>query len=346
MPTIKGRRWLSPPPLKKDSIQEKAHQCDAALAKARCEPSRSSVSFGKFALAALAVGTALTGCRGSDPEPVEPGAYEMVDPSVVVLDSTLVRVDIDRGIELDCPPEASEPVVCTTAEVEYHPVGILLGHGVVRDLNGNLFAVPQLQVKNNVTVALKNPDYAKLETPGLKMNNAELRQTEPGVFTLDAEGESQDYKIELRGGDAQISKRQLGGFEDGFKVERRSRSQIVVQGADTTNIASKGEHLEVRDADGGYPTRIVHTENTYTVKGPDSIPEWDISFKFEPGVMTRKDEKGSIHYEAYPTSSGFELGTGPDQSVHLVRTEPGQGYWGEQQISVTFKGGELIHSPF
>ena len=150
------------PPRALHARRPQAEQVDTA--PAQLAESKDRISLGKIAVGLGFAAVALSGCTNPTPPAADPGAYELESPEVVVMSDSVQRIDIARETREDCTGFGEERS-CHTENVSYHPLGIHLGEGVVQDLNGNLFAAPQLVAPGTPGIAVANPERVEVDGP-------------------------------------------------------------------------------------------------------------------------------------------------------------------------------------
>jgi len=212
-------------------------------------PEKSKFGLAKVALGlALASGT-LSGCGTPVPPAADAGAYELEDVEVVVLSDSIDRIDIARETHEVCTGSGDDES-CHETDDPYHPIGLHLGHGVVQDLNGNLFAAPQLAADQAPGRAVANPDSVFVDGP--LFTEGHLNRTGAGSFDIEGSVFSGDYTIDLDGKSAVVTSRALfGGRYESMRISHVDGTSTISEGRwDQEIVQSQGEHLLVQGTHG------------------------------------------------------------------------------------------------
>lgn len=250
-------RRQSPPrlaavPAQKPTAQPKAQQFTEAAV-----PKEKGRNWGKLALGLGLAATALTACGTPTPPAADPGSYEIESPEVVVMSQSTQKIDLARETETTCTG-TGDSQSCTTENVAYHRVGIHVGEGVVQDLNGNLFAAPQL-VSDAPGMNVANPTSVDIDGPW--RSDGTIRTNPQG--DLELRGNLLGKKnIEVSENEIVVeSKGFLGGemtrvtHDDGVSTIKEGRSTVAL-------VQSQGDHLLVQTRYGGTIAEIRHQEGS------------------------------------------------------------------------------------
>lgn len=236
----------------------------------------------------LAAG-ALAGCGGPTPPAAEAGAYSMETPEVVVLSDSMQRIDLSRETETQCTG-TGEDETCTTEDVSYHPIGIHFGHGLVEDLNGNLFSAPQLIAQDGPGIAAKNPDKVFLDGPlgtegNLNRVDAHTVETRNSLFGY--------HTITLSPGQAVVSGPTLfGGKYEQMRVRVEDGVARISEGRWDQEIAqSQGDHILVQNQLGTELANIKHSADghTYSVTRPSLFKDYSLNVTYQGGNVSFTD---------------------------------------------------------
>ena len=252
-------RFQGPPSLRKaaskpDSVSNR----DLQTAQHR---EKESLSFGKLALGLGLVAGAVSGC--ADMASAQP-EVQLEAPEVVVLSESTQRIDLSREQDEQCVGFGAARE-CVTEDVAYHPVGIHLGEGIVQDMNGNLFAAPELVAKGAPGAAVESPQI--LEADNSYGATGILQQTAPNTYQMggDLFGQAQistgpnHSRVETPG--LFRNKEHLNihsGVDQAFIREHSGQVSIV---------KAHNDHISVHNEDGGPIAQVRHNERTgeYTV---------------------------------------------------------------------------------
>jgi hypothetical protein len=238
-------------------------------------------------LAALA----LTGCTDPVPPAADPGAFELENPELVVMSDSIQRIDLARETDEVCTG-TGEDETCTTVDVDYHDVGIHFGHGVVQDLNGNLFAAPQLVTPGAPGLAVSNP--ARVIADGPLGSGGTLVQTDLGRYATEGSLFGYRQTVTVEGEQARVEGTGLfGGKYEKMKVSVNDGRATVSEGRYVTEyVQSQGDHLLVQTRYGGELAEIRHdiAASRYEVRRPALFGDYNISLSYGPNLVTRESD--------------------------------------------------------
>lgn len=266
------------------SVPVESSQAEVEPAPSAAVEDKTSLTWGKIALGAVLGATVLTACGSPTPPAADPGSYQLEDPDVIVMSESIQRIDLRRETTEECTGFGEEEE-CDTENVDYHQVGIHLGEGVVQDLNGNLFAAPQLVAPGAPGLAVSSPDSVKVDGP--LWSNGSLERTEDGNYELRG-WLFEDRDIDVADGSIRVS----GAFGAGdMSVTNEAGVTTITEGwNDVTLVQSQGSHVLVQSQYGRPIAEIEHdrTEGTYKVD-PDRIAARDTVMTYDAREITRKN---------------------------------------------------------
>ena len=253
-----SRRHQSPPRRTAPQVKSQAPETSTSNPTVEAAAKKDKgPHWGKLAIGLGLAATALTGCGKPTPPAADPGGYEIESPEVVVMSDSTQKIDLARETDTDCTGTGDDRT-CTTENVAYHPVGIHIGEGVVQDLNGNLFAAPQL-VANTPGMNVSNPTSLNVDGPW--RSDGTLRTKEDGTVELRG---NLFGKKDLHISDSQVraeSKGFLGGEitrvtnENGVSTVKEGRSTVAI-------VQSQGDHVLVQTRYGGTIAEIRHEDGS------------------------------------------------------------------------------------
>lgn len=336
-------RRTSPPSLTPKTAMPLQSEAPVALA---AKEKKDKFGWGKFALGLGLATTALTACGSPTPPAADPGAYEIESPELVVMSDSIQRVDLARETETDCIG-TGEDRRCTTEDVVYHPVGIHIGEGVVQDLNGNLFAAPQL-VTDSPGIAVSNPTSLDLEVKW--SSDGSLRTKEDGSIEL--RGRFGKSKVEISENEVAVdSQGFLGGritsvtHSDGVSKVKEGSHQTVAL------VQSQGDHVLVQTKHGREIAEIRHDEdnNQYVIDRGSGFGNTETTFTYDGNEMTRKNGRWNGNAVVRETNPQGEVVFKEKSGRHtVVTTTVGENGWTDEggflssDFHYTYEGGEVL----
>lgn len=256
-------RFQSPPERRIQSAPIGAPTLDIAQARKK---EKSPFGFAKVALGlGLAAGT-LAACGSPVPPASEAGAYELEDAEVVILNHSIDRIDLARETDTVCTG-SFEDETCFEVDEPYHEIGIHMGHGIVQDLNGNLFAAPQLAAEDAPGHAVANPDSVYVDGP--LFTEGRVQRTGDSTFDVSGSVFGGKYSIRLDGKNAVVTTPSLIGRDyESMRISHVDGVNTISQGRwEQQHVQSQGDHLLVQNTIGSELGRIEHdtTNGTYTI---------------------------------------------------------------------------------
>ena len=259
------------------------------------------------AMVAAGVGLAVGAVALFSGEPVapaeDPGAYTLENPDVVVMDDSLDRIDLSRETDTQCSG-TGEDEVCVEVSRDYHRVGLHIGHGVVQDLNGNLFVAPQLAAPDAPGKAAVNPNSVDLEAP--LFSEGHLKQTSPGHYEVSGSLFGFRHEIDINGNEARVTQRGLLGSFESMRIENDNGVVTVVEDGWSRQeiVQSQGDHLLIQGQWGGKYGEIRHNPEAgeYSLTRPSLFSNWEYNVSYSPEQYTRSSNTGASTVSA--TSNG------------------------------------------
>lgn len=278
------QRFASPPRLRKEAERPQPESQDLSAARHR---EKSGISWGKIAAGVgMVAGTALSMAGPASAAP--PVEVELEAPEVVVLSSSIERVDLERKTETDCDTDSSGAPICQEENVAYHPVGVHAGKGVVRDLNGNLFVAPQLVAKDAPGVATVNPDFVEVRGPF--GSRGRLERQRDGDYRTDGSLFGH-YNIEMSKDSAEIRERGLFGSSWQVEIENHgSRTRINERFGMDYDLKVDGNETELEQVAffGGASWDIDYKPNSVTVDYPGWLTG-ETTVSYDSDSLERRD---------------------------------------------------------
>ena len=259
------------------------------------------------AVAVAGVGLALGAVAlfsGGPVAPAEdPGAYTLENPDVVVMDDSLDRIDLSRETDRQCTG-VGEDETCIEVDRDYHRVGLHVGHGVVQDLNGNLFVAPQLAAGEAPGKAAVNPRSVDLKGPLL--SEGRLKQTSPGHYEVSGSLFGYRHKIDINGNEATVTQQGLLGSYESMRIENDNGVVTVVEGgwSEQEMVQSQGDHLLVQSQWGINHGEIRHNPEAgeYSLTKPGFFGDSEYQVSYSSEQYTRSSNTGASTVSA--TSNG------------------------------------------
>ena len=347
-----GRKSLSPPQL--GAGEKKSPDLEHLEMSAGAEKESNDTSWGKVALGLVMATSALAGCELGEPvAPAEdPGSYVLDSPEVVVMSDSLARIDISRETEDDCTG-FGEDEVCYESDVAYHRMGIHVGHGVVQDFNGNLFAAPQLVADGAPAAAVSNPESAVLKINGKERG----RISKVDEKTVELSGRLGRGLLGNDNGTITSTRESLfGGATTRTLASSDGQVTTIFEGtrADTL-VQSQGEHLLVQSPHGRAKAEIRHhgAEGYYEVSFPRRSSSYNYTVDYNEEQMT-VERNGRVRLSVQreqSDDSGAEFNTKVNDRGRGVNIElKDQGWkefkpgivWGKRVSEVEHSGGTLL----
>ena len=281
------RRFAAPPRLNREGPQSLKPQAD--LSAARYEE-KSDVSWAKVAAGVgMACGALLGSAGTAAAAPPAPEIQVEIDaPEVVVLSSSIQRVDLERKTERECDTDSQGQTVCHDEEVAYPPVAIHAGEGVARDLNGNLFVAPQLVARGAPGEAVVNPSYVEVRGPF--GSRGRLERERDGDYRTSGSLFG-NYDIDVSKNTVEVGERGFFGSSWTFEVENRGETtRINSRYGQDYDLYKHGDHadLEVSGFFGGATWHISNTPGSTTIE----YPGWfsgDTTFTYDSQELERRD---------------------------------------------------------
>ena len=282
-------RTSSPPPRALSPEISKSPQLE--LEKAAVQKDETNFGWAKVGAGLGLAALALTGCTDPVPPAADPGAFELENPELVVMSDSIQRIDLARETDEVCTG-IGEDETCTTVDVDYHDIGIHFGHGVVQDLNGNLFAAPQLVAPGAPGLAVSNP--SRVVADGPLGSGGTLVQTEHGRYTTDGSLFGYRQTITVEGDQALVEGTGLfGGKYEKMKVAVADGRASVSEGRYVAQyVQSQGDHLLVQTRYGGEIAEIRHdtSAHRYEVRRPALFGDYNITMTYGPNRATRSSD--------------------------------------------------------
>lgn len=272
-------------PSRKDRPQSSETPPDLSAAQVR---EKGSFGWAKAAAGLGLAAGALAGCTSPTPPAQDPGAYVLESPEIVVMSDSLHRIDLARETETVCTG-FGEDERCDTEKVDYHPIGIHVGHGVVEDLNGNLFSAPQL-VTGGPGIAVKNPDSVYLDGPlgsegRLRRLDENTVETSKSLFGR--------HQITLTENEALVTGPSLfGSRHEEIRVRVNGGVATISEGRwDQQLVQSQGDHLLVQSARGNEiaSVRNDNTQGSYSVSQPSLFSDYRVTVKSDSNSTRFED---------------------------------------------------------
>lgn len=310
-----------------------APPAEHALANAQVKE-KNSFGWAKAAAGLTLAAGALAGCTSPTPPAQDPGAYAMESPEVVVLSDSIQRIDLARETETHCTG-SGETESCHTDDVAYHPIGIHFGHGLVEDLNGNLFSAPQLVTGGDSGVAVKNPDSVLLDGPLF----SEGRLTRLDENTVETQNSLFGrHRITLSENEALVTSPGLfGGQYESIRVRVDNGVATISENRwDQQIVQSQGNHILVQTRGGTEVAKIrADRENSsYTVTRPSLFKDYQVNVSYN---------SNAIRFDDNTWGSDSVVSKGVD-SAGRVTYETRNGGWHINTTTVT-SDGWIDHTP-
>lgn len=344
-PSFLSNRVSSPPKAQAKGLQQTTDVLDLSAAQ---PADKSGVCWGKLAVGLGLVGGALTGCTdGGEPVPpsADPGEYVLETPELVLMSNTTARIDIARETEQNCTG-IGEDSTCTTDDVPYHRLGVQVGHGIIQDLNGNLFAAPQLATDVAPGVAVSNPDSVTWQVQGREDIQGQITRTDQNTFHTGGFpfGRSD---ITIQGNTlTQTRTRILAKAYTALTVSLSDNVATVKEvGYPVALVQSQGDHLLVQSKGGRTLAEIRHDKQggNYQVSRPGS--RWTTTATYTNDSIslqrgnrqsdtTTRNADGSFITKSYPTENGETT-----QVDSKGWTEKRDGLFGGREYRINFTGG-------
>jgi hypothetical protein len=320
------------------------------MKEARIED-KSSFGWAKAALGLTLAAGALTGCVGEPVPPApDPGAYEIDSPEVVVLSDSVQRIDLSREQERECTG-FGEDESCSYVDVAYHAVGIHMGEGIVQDLNGNLFAAPQIVAPGSPGIAVANPDYVFVDGP--LGSEGTLTKTDNGIVT----GGSifGRARIEVSDNEAVVMQKALfGGEYETMRVTTNNGVGTVSERRwDQQVVQSQGEHILVQTDRGHKLAEVRHNEdnNTYKVTKDALFRDYEVTVTYGPDAVNFETNTwgSDSSVSRSRNSSGNEQFQTKDGAFRRSTVTVREDGWNEKyhglfggSLDYTVRGGETL----
>ena len=308
---------LSPPRASRSKAATPKPESSATTSAQASEP-KDRIGLGKIAVGLGFAAVALTGCTNPTPPAVDPGAYELESPEVVVMSDSVQRIDISRETRQECHG-SGEQRTCHSENVSYHPIGIHIGEGVVQDLNGNLFASPQLVAPGAPGIAVANPERVEADGPlghdgSYRRHDENTFHTNDSVFGKKA--------IDINDNEVVVSNRGfLGGesmrvtLEDGVATVKEGRSVVSL-------VQSQGDHLLLQSRYGNEQAQIRHENGKYEVKEPGLFGGDTTTMSYNSNEITRKNGRWNGNAVVRSGENEFKVKSGRHtESTTTVRED-------------------------
>ncbi|MCA9775389.1 MAG: hypothetical protein KC800_01675 [Candidatus Eremiobacteraeota bacterium] len=330
------------PPRALQAPRNHVEQADADTAPAQVPESKDRISLGKIAVGLGFAAVALTGCTNPTPPAADPGAYELESPEVVVMSDSVQRIDISRETREDCTGFGEERS-CHTENVSYHPIGIHVGEGVVQDLNGNLFAAPQLVAPGTPGIAVANPERVEVDGPlghdgRYQREDENTFHTEDSVFGKKA--------IDFNDNEIVVTNRGLFGGES-MRVTLDGGVATVKEGRSVVSlIQSQGDHLLVQSRYGNEQAQIRHQDGSYEVKEPGLFGGGTTTMNYNDQEITRKNGRWNGDAVVRSRLNEFKVKSGRHTETTTTVNEDGwvdqyEGLFGSK-MTYQFSGGSVL----
>lgn len=339
--TIASRRFQAPPTR---GLPTKARaKSPQPLADARVEKNSKS-SFAKVAIGLGLAAASLSACGQPTPPAADAGAYELESPEIVVLDQSVDRIDLARETEepLFCDDDNESSFDdCDEEPVDYHSVGIHVGHGVVQDLNGNLFVAPQLAAGSTPVAAARNPESVEVKAP--LWTKASLERQADGSYQTD--GFFGNRKISREGDDVLVTGG-LFGRSELMRVRNDGQSVTIVEnGWNNEIVQSQGDHLLIQNQSGHELGEVRHDPEagTYSLFRDHLIGDTTYSVNYSDTSYSREsDNWGSEKIETQVQGDTIVTSQSwPGAQLNSTRTESGwttrtgSGFGGSVEYHIT-----------
>lgn len=263
-------------------------------------------------------------------------------PEVVVMSDSIQRIDIARETRQDCTG-SGEDRSCSTENVSYHPVGIHVREGVVQDLNGNLFASPQLVAPGAPGVAVSNPESVTADGPW-GHDGTYRRHDENTFHTNDSVFGKKE--IDFNDNEIVVSNRGLFGGET-TRVTLKDGVATVKEGRHVDALVqSQGEHLLVQSRSGKEMAQIRHSEGRYEVKEPGLFGGDTTTMRYNDQEVTRKNGRWNGNAVVRSGENEFKVKSGGRTNSTTTIKENGWvdkdgGLFGSE-MTYEFSGGKVL----
>ncbi|MCA9777761.1 MAG: hypothetical protein KC800_13625 [Candidatus Eremiobacteraeota bacterium] len=309
-------RFQGPPSLRKTAPQSQS----APEMKEAQHRQKDGVSLGKLALGLGVAAGALAGC--AEMAPAEP-VYQLESPEVVVLSESTQRIDLSR--EQNCVGFGDFK---ECEDVAYHPVGIHLGEGIVQDMNGNLFAAPQLVAKGAPGAASINPETLSADNSyGAK---GILQQTAPGQYHMDG---AIFGRADISTSPVQSRVMTPGLFKskEHLSINGGQQEAFIREGSGEVHVVrAQGDHISVLNAQGETIAQVRHNERKGEYKVDGGFNETSVHYNKHTSILK---EDGWAVGEVTRINDGsewdnFDTKAGPHTVLQTSRDENG---WSDAQ---------------
>ena len=298
------RRFQSPPKLN-SSESFTFSPSSPSFGKARTRGSNKAKTAAVVtAGVGLAVGVAAL-FSGEPVTPVAPagdsGAYTLENPELVVMDDSLDRIDLSR--ETDC---SSTGDGCTETNRIYHRVGLHVGHGVVQDLNGNLFVAPQLAAEGIPGKVAVNPTSLDLKATR-NQEEGRLRETSPGHYEVSGGMFGSRQEIDFNGDEVTVVQRGLFGNYESIRIENHDGIISITDAAFGKQfIQPQGDHILVQGSRGQKYGEIRHNPEAgeYSLRKPYPLGHWEYNVSYSTQHYTRSSNTDESTVAAVSNGEG------------------------------------------
>ena len=322
-------KFSSPPSLRKSAPQSQA----APEMKEAQHRQRDGVSLGKLALGLGVAAGALVGC--AEMAPAE-AVHQLESPEVVVLSESTQRIDLAR--EQNCVGFGDFK---ECEDVAYHPVGIHLGEGIVQDMNGNLFAAPQLVAKGAPGAASINPEI--LEADNSYGASGILVQKAPGFFEMDGAifGRA---NITTGSTEARVTTPAFFRDKEHLNINGSGQEAFIREGSGETHVVrANGDHISVQNAKGETVAQVRHNERKGEYKVDGGFNETSVHYNRHTSVLK---EDGWAVGEVTRRNDGsqwdnFDTKAGPHTVVETSRYQNG---WSDTQSGPYGARVDYVHT--
>jgi hypothetical protein len=298
---------------------------------------KDSISFGKVALGLGLAAGALAGVTGcSETAPAQP-EYQLESPEVVVLSESTQRIDLSREQDTQCVAFGE----CVTEDVAYHPVGIHLGEGIVQDMNGNLFAAPQLVADGAPGAAVESPEI--LEADNSYGHTGILQQTGPNTYQM---GGDLFGRAEISTGGEHSTVKTPGLFQakEHLSINAGTDEAFIREHSGQVSVVkAHDDHISIHNADGEPIAQVRHNERKGEYTVDHGFNETSVKYNKKTAVLK---EDGSAVAEVTRRRDGSEWDNMDTKAgPHTVlETSAYQNGWSDTQAGPYGARTDYVHT--
>jgi hypothetical protein len=278
-------KFQGPPSLRKAAPKSEATSTNALQVAQHRE--KDSLSLGKVALGLGLAAGALAGC--TEMAPAAQTDIYLEAPEVVVLSESTQRIDLSRETDTQCVGFGASKE-CVTEDVAYHPVGIHLGEGIVQDMNGNLFAAPQLVADGAPGAAVESPEI--LEADNSYGATGILQQTSPNTYQM---GGDLFGRAEISTGVNHSTVRTPGFFKAKEHLTINAgvdQAFIREHSGQVSVVKAHGDHISVHNENGDSVAQVRHNGRTGEYRVDHGFNE--TSLHYDKSTVTRKEDGWAV----------------------------------------------------